>query len=198
MTGKSFELNEQTLGVIEEIGGHMPGGFFIYQAQEPGKLIYANQAVLDIYGCTNLQEFRNLTGFTFRGMVHPEDYDRVSSSIIQQINSSDDHMDYAEFRIVRKDGSIRWVDDYGHYAQTKAYDGIYTVFISDITEKRNVSKTELETRSAVISTLTSAYNTVWLINDVETETCSLYHTDMDTAHSEAIRNALSHARYTDT
>ena len=198
MTGKSFELNEQTLGVIEEIGGHMPGGFFIYQAQEPGKLIYANQAVLDIYGCTNLQEFRNLTGFTFRGMVHPEDYDRVSLSIIQQINSSDDHMDYAEFRIVRKDGSIRWVDDYGHYAQTKAYGGIYTVFISDITEKRNVSKTELETRSAVISTLTSAYNTVWLINDVETETCSLYHTDMDTAHSEAIRNALSHARYTDT
>ena len=33
---------------------------------------------------------------------------------------------------------------------------------------------------------------------METESCSLFHTDMDGAHSEAIRNALSHARYTDT
>ena len=38
MTRNSFELNEQTLSVIEEIGGHMPGGFFIYQAEEPETL----------------------------------------------------------------------------------------------------------------------------------------------------------------
>ncbi len=64
---------------------------------------------------------------------------------------------------------------------------------------QDVGKSEdIAVRDAVISTLTNAYNTVWLINDVETESCSLYHTDMDEAHAEAIRNALSHARYTDT
>ena len=42
MTKKGFELNEQTLYIIEEIGRHMPGGFFIYQAKAPEKLIYAN------------------------------------------------------------------------------------------------------------------------------------------------------------
>ncbi len=198
MKGRTFELNEDTLSVIEEIGGHMPGGFFIYRADGREELLYANKAVFGIYGCDSLEEFRALTGYTFRGMVYPEDYDRISSSIVHQIDSSEDQMDYAEYRIVRKDGAVRWVDDYGHYAETKAYGGIYVVFISDITEKRLQRETDTATRDAVISTLTTAYNTVYLINDVVTEEMSLYHTDMDEAHEEAIRNALSHPRYTET
>ena len=77
MANKGFELNEQTLSVIEEIGGHMPGGFFIYRAEQPEELIYANKEVFGIYGCAGLEEFKALTGFTFKGMVHPEDYDGI-------------------------------------------------------------------------------------------------------------------------
>ena len=198
MSERKFELNEATMYVIEEIGGHMPGGFFVYKAEEPEELIYANQAVLDIYGCKSLEEFKALTGFTFRGMVHPDDYDRITASIIQQIDENDDKMDYAEYRIIRKDGAVRWVDDYGHYSETKAYGGIYVVFISDITDKKQAQEEGTAARDAVIAALTNNYNTVWLINDVVTEECSLFHTDMDDAHTEAIRNALSHAKYTDT
>ena len=198
MPARIFELNDQTLPIIKEIGGHMPGGFFIYKAEAPEKLIYANKAVFDIYGCRDREEFAALTGYTFKGMVHPDDYYNISESIVQQIDESDDQMDYAEYRIIRKDGAVRWVDDYGHYAETKEYGGIYTVFISDITEKRNQRVTDAAVRDAVIATLTNTYNTVWLINDVITEKCSLYHTDMDAVHAEAIHNALSHAKYTDT
>ena len=198
MVGKRFELTDDTLSIIEEIGGHMPGGFFIYRAEEPEELIYANKPVFDIFGCADREEFRELTGFTFKGMVYPEDYERITSSIVQQIEDSEEQMDYAEYRILRKDGRIRWVDDYGHYCTTKNYGGIYVVFISDITEKREQREEDKATRDAVISSLTNSYNTVWLINDVVTESCSLYHTDMDTVHAEAIRNALSHARYSDT
>ena len=198
MIGKHFDLTEETLPVVEEIGGHMPGGFFIYKAEEPEELIYANKPVFDIFGCADLEEFKELTGFTFRGMVHPDDYDRITASIVQQIDTSEEQMDYAEYRITRRDGRIRWVDDYGHYCSTKTYGGIYVVFISDITEKREQRETDTATRDAVISALTNAYNTVWLISDVITEKSTLYHTDLDEVHSEAIRNALSHARYTET
>ena len=133
MTKNKFDLNNQTLSVVEEIGSHMPGGFFIYQAQAPEKLIYANKAVFNIFGCAALDEFQTYTGFTFKGMVHPEDYQRITSSIAQQIESDSDRMDYTEYRIIRKDGEVRWVDDYGHYTETKTYGGIYVVFISDIT-----------------------------------------------------------------
>lgn len=198
MIGKHFDLTEEALPVVEEIGGHMPGGFFIYKAEEPEKLIYANKPVFDIFGCADLEEFKELTGFTFKGMVHPDDYNSITASILQQIDASEDQMDYAEYRIIRRDGRIRWVDDYGHYCSTKTYGGIYVVFISDITEKREQRETDKATRDAVISALTNAYNTVWLISDVNTEKSVLYHTDLDEIHSEAIRNALSHARYTDT
>ena len=198
MAGKTFELTEATLSVIEEIGGHMPGGLFIYKAAKPEELVYANKPVFDIFRCADLDEFKTLTGFTFKGMVHPDDYDRISVSIAQQIDASEDHMDYAEYRIIRRDGRIRWVDDYGHYCETKAYGGVFVVFISDITEKREQRETDKATRDAVISTLTNAYNTVWLISDVETERSTLFHTDLDDTHSVAIRNALSHAKYTDT
>ncbi len=139
MLGDKFQLNEQTIPMVEQIGRHMPGGFFIYKADENEELIYANKAVLDIFGCKDLEEFKSLTGYTFRGMLHPDDYDKISESIIEQINSNDDNFDYVEYRIVRKDGSIRWVDDYGHYTETDAYGGIYYVFISDITEKKEKS-----------------------------------------------------------
>ena len=198
MAGRKFELTEESLAVIEEIGGHMPGGFFIYKVEEPEKLIYANQAVFDIFGCAGQKEFEELTGYTFRGMVYPEDYERISASILRQIAENEDHNDYAEYRITRRDGRIRWVDDYGHYSETKSYGGVYVVFISDITEKKEQRETDKATRDAVISALTNAYNTMWLISDVETEESVLYHTDLDEVHAEAIRNALSHTRYTDT
>ena len=60
MTKNRFELNEQTLSVIEEIGGHMPGGLFIYQAAAPEKLIYANKVVFSIYGCKDLEESKTV------------------------------------------------------------------------------------------------------------------------------------------
>ena len=197
MKNRALELNEQTLSIIEEIGGHMPGGFFIYMAKEPEKLIYANKAVFDIFGCADLEEFKALTGFTFKGMVHPEDYDQISPSIVHQVDFSEEQMDYAEYRITRKDGAERWVDDYGHYTETKTYGGVYVVFISDITEKRAKREEDVAVRDAVIRTLINAYNTVWLINDVATERCSLYHSDQDEIHEEAVRNALSHGKYTD-
>ena len=67
MFENQFELNSQNLEVIEEIGKHMPGGFFIYRAEEPGELLYANYAVYNIFGCKDGEEFRALTGNTFQG-----------------------------------------------------------------------------------------------------------------------------------
>ena len=197
MFGERFELNDQTIPIVEEIGRHMPGGFFIYRAEPPEELIYANNAVFAIFGCDGLEDFRELTGFTFRGMLHPDDYAAVTKSISEQVGSSEDNLDYVEYRIRRKDGAIRWVDDYGHYTYTEAYGGIYYVFLSDITEKRERMASDLAVRQAVIEALSESYHTMWLINDVETETFSLYRGDTDgqTAHAAPIRDALGQLKY---
>lgn len=153
MFGKNFALNEQTMHIVEEIGRHMPGGFFIYKAQAPEELLYANKAVLNIFGCEDLEEFKKLTGYTFKGMLHPEDYEKISNSIVNQIEKSEENFDYVEYRIIRKDGSIRWVDDYGHYTETESYGGIFYVFISDITEKHDEEQNTRELKDRLISEL---------------------------------------------
>ncbi len=196
MFGRKFELNANTLHIVEEIGRHMPGGFFIYKAEDE-ELLYVNKEVLNIFGCETLDEFKELTGYTFKGMIHPEDYEKVSKEITGQIKENDDQMDYVEYRIIRKDGTIRWVDDYGHYTETEAYGGIYYVFLSDITEKKEQIDSDTAIRSAVIEALSESYHTVWLIRDIETETFSLYRGDLsgDTEHGAPIRDALGQIKY---
>lgn len=152
-----FILNDQTLRVIEDLGDHMPGGFFIYEAQEPERLLYVNRPVIELFGCEDLEDFKKLTGFTFRGMVHPEDYDAISLSIVEQISKNEDHMDYAVYRIIRKDGAVRWLDDYGHYVETEEYGGVYTVFVSDITEKKEELDSSIADRQAALDTLSESF-----------------------------------------
>lgn len=126
------------MSAAEWLAEQMPGGFFIYRADETMELLYINQSTCDIYGCDTVDEFRELTGNSFRGMVHPEDYEKIRSSINEQISQPSNRrsMDYVVYRIIRKDGAVRWVDDYGHFATLPGYGEVYYVFIEDITENR--------------------------------------------------------------
>ena len=188
-------MTEQILTVIEQFGEYMPGGFFIYKADEEGKLLYANKAVFDLFGCGGLEDFKALTGFTFRGMVHPEDYERISASIKDQIKDSQTDLDFVEYRIVRRDGEIRWIDDYGHYVEYDDQNGLYYVFISDITDKHARAESEKALRSAVIEALTKVYDSVWLINDIETERFELFRIDQETEHLMPANVALKIERF---
>ena len=170
MFGTGFQLNEQSLPVVQEIGKHMPGGFFIYKAAPPEELLYVNEAVIRMFGCDSLEDFKKLTGYTFKGMLHPEDYAAVSESINKQIEQSSGKMDYVEYRIIRKDGAVRWVDDYGHYTETEAYGGIYYVFISDITEKKERMESDRKKHRKELDNMITA-----MASDYR----SVYHVDLD-------------------
>ncbi len=126
------------MSAAEWLAEQMPGGFFIYRADESMELLYVNQSNCDIFGCDTVEEFRELTGNNFKGMVHPDDYKSIQDSIDEQIAqpSNRKSIDYVVYRIIRKDGSIRWGDDYGHFATLPGYGEVYYVFIEDITEHK--------------------------------------------------------------
>lgn len=199
MFGRHFPLSEQALQVIEQIGEDMPGGFFIYKATGNEELLYANKAVFKIFGCETLEEFKQLTGYTFKGMLYPDDYEKVSGSIVDQIEKSQGNLDYVEYRIIRKDGKIRWLDDYGHYVNSDVYGGLFYVFISDITEKRVQMEADKAVYTAVIDALSRAYNAVWLINDIATGSFSLFRGDTSegSVHARPTKEALELLTYED-
>lgn len=132
--GMSSSHEELTARQIKRFTDEMPGGFFIYRA-DGGEVIYANQALLRAFGCDTMEEFCQLTGGTFQGMVHPGDLEAVEASIKQQIEGSRYDLDYVEYRIICRDGSVAWVEDFGHYIETERQGGVFYVFLVDATER---------------------------------------------------------------
>ncbi len=120
---------------LRQLTEWMPGGFFIYRADRDEELLYANEALLRLFLCDTVEELRALTGNSFRGIVHPEDLEAVEKSIQEQIAHSRYDLDYVEYRIIRKDGAVRWVEDYGHFIRSGNGD-VFCVFVGDATEKR--------------------------------------------------------------
>ena len=171
MLGKHFEHEKEALEVLEQIGQHFPGGFFIYKADSTEEVLYANKTVFEIFGCEGLEDFRGMTGNTFKGMVYPDDYDMVYSSIIKQLDESKNESDHVEYRIRRKDGIIRWVDDYGHYVRSDAYGGLFYAFISDITDKWNQ-------QDKMITALSAEYRSVYHI-DLDNDDAVCYRGDLE-------------------
>lgn len=136
--------NVQTAYHIKKFTDQMPGGFFIYRADETAEILYVNASVLHLFNCDTMQEFKELTGNSFKGMVHPEDLDRVERSIEEQIRQSCHDLDFVEYRIIQKGGKILWLEDYGHFIHSKAAGDIFYVFISDATERKNLQDKERE------------------------------------------------------
>lgn len=133
--GGDFSDRESlTARQIKHFTDEMPGGFFIYR-DDDGRVLYVNRAVLQMFGCETEEEFRALTGGTFQGMIHPEDAEDVEDSIREQIAQNSFDLDYVEYRITRRDGSVCWVEDFGHFIQTENLGGVFYVFLADITER---------------------------------------------------------------
>ncbi len=156
--GSSTTLHLKTL--IEQ----MPGGFFIYRANGNEDILYANHALLQIFNCGDMKEFRELTGNSFRGLVHPDDLEQVEKSIWEQIANNQNDLDYVQYRIIQKGGAIRWVEDYGHFIHTKTMGDVFYVFVSDATERLENVNQELLRRLRVIEGLSVDYESIFHVN----------------------------------
>ncbi|MDO4961943.1 MAG: response regulator [Eubacteriales bacterium] len=141
----NLAINSQTLPVIESLAEGIPGGFFIYHADGDEEFIYVNSRMRQMCGCSSEKEFKALTGNSFKGFVYPEDLDATEESIWDQIRHSDKTRglhDHVKYRIRTKDGSIRYIDDYGHLTHTEEYGDVFYVFIADITEEMKRAQRE--------------------------------------------------------
>ena len=85
-----------------------------------------------------MADFRDFVENSFRGIVYPDDYILTNHSIDVQIKTEKSRFDHVVYRIQRKDGEIRWVNDYGRLVDLEGYGKVYYVFVSDETELRRL------------------------------------------------------------
>lgn len=113
-----------------------PGGFITYKAGGNQELIAVDKSVASIYACDSVEEFREFVGNSFIGMVHPEDRERIQAEIWNQIDSTEWKMDYIKYRIIRKDGSVGYICDFGHLEDgAELGEQYFQVFLLDVTEQ---------------------------------------------------------------
>ena len=110
----------------------MPGGFFIYRGGDNDEILYVNSALLKIFECETEKEFMELTGGTFTGMVHKDDYSKVKKSKNIQIETDSDQFEKVRYRIVTKNGNIKYIEDFGRYYKDDDEGPLFYVFLSEI------------------------------------------------------------------
>lgn len=110
----------------------MPGGFFIYRADwEREEILYVNRALLEIFECGTEEEFLELSGGSFRGLVHPDDYSIVEMSLRMQISDVVDNYDRARHRIITKNGNVVHVELHSKYVETPEEGPLFYAFLSE-------------------------------------------------------------------
>ena len=110
-----------------------PGGFFTYKADASEELLNIDKSVIHMFGCKTEEEFREYVGNTFSGMVHPEDRERIEKEIWSQVEGNEWKLDYIKYRIVRKDGTIGFISDFGHLVEnTNDEESYFQVFLLDV------------------------------------------------------------------
>ncbi len=125
---------EESLKKVETVAELLPGGFLYIMQMKRNKSLLLTGNYYGIFKCQNKEEFIELTGNSFKGMVHPDDLKIVECDISSQITQEKD-IDRVQYRIVCKDGTVKTVLDYGRFVHTEMYGDVYYVFIDDISIK---------------------------------------------------------------
>ena len=152
-------ITDAMLLAANEVAEGLPGGFFSYHADDNLEIISFNRELLNIYDCETAEEFREFTKNSFKGLVFEDDFERVQQSIQNQITPEND-IDYVEYRIKTKRGTIKNVRDYGRFVKTEKYGDIFYVFVNDITEENQKNQAAMKNENANKSKSIFMYNIV--------------------------------------
>jgi PAS domain S-box-containing protein len=104
----------------------------------PPRIIFANSSMAAIYGYT-VDEFLSLSPDETGALVHPEDREFVWERYRDRLSGKKVPPRY-EFRVIRKDGTVRWVEVFSSRIEYRGEPAVQAVLV-DITERKRVEET---------------------------------------------------------
>lgn len=129
---------------------NLPGMAFRCRYDSDWSMEYLSNGCLELTGY-DAEEFINTSVFTYNGIIHPEDREVVRSVVV---GSFRDFRPYeVEYRIMHKDGSIRWVWEKGAAVRDESGRIVsFEGFLSDMTEKV-MAKDMLKEQGNILKTI---------------------------------------------
>ena len=152
----------------------LPGGFFIYEAEGDEKIIFAETNVVKLFGCDSYEDFMDFVGGNFKGMVHPDDLHKIENQIEAQTIYAEKRHDYVRYRIITKQGEIRYIEDFGHLLHWTNGKSFYYVFIVDVDQNEylnsssnSYAEAEVLANNRETDELTGLFNMAFFYNKVQ-------------------------------
>ncbi len=123
---------------LKNVARNLPGAILVYRAEGDKRILYANDELIKMFECNNLEDFMDYTKGTFDGIVHPDDIETVDGAIWDQINNNSyDGKDYVDYKIRTKSGKIKEVIDVGRFVENDFYGRVFYVIIIDKDERKS-------------------------------------------------------------
>lgn len=113
---------------LEKVINTMPGGVFVYRANEKQEILYMNREILHLWDCQDKDQFMEFCGGSFRGMIHPDDRDLVEQEIISQLRLGNRDFDHVRYRMINREGKLHTVENFGKYVDDPDLGGLFFVF----------------------------------------------------------------------
>ncbi len=173
---KRYEYLKKELKRYTEnhIPAGLPGGFFIYEEGNDEEILFADENIIKLYGCNTLMEFKEFTGNSFKGMVHPEDLHKIQNQIQAQTVFGEKRHDYVRYRILTKSGEVRYVEDFGHLLHGGNGKAFFYVFIVDVDQneylnrnRNSFAEAEILSMNSETDSLTGLFNMSFFYQQVQ-------------------------------
>ena len=133
--------NKWNFNYSEYLSNNIPGAILVYKANDEEEILYANNELVSMFECSSLREFLEYTKCSFKNIVHPDDLAITEETIKrQQAGNNSQHLDFVDYRIITKKGTIKTIEDIGHLVHNEKHGDIYFVSLYDIATKKSVSE----------------------------------------------------------
>lgn len=134
--GKKFSQNQQALRASEErfhmLARYSPQVIYLCRNDRRHSMLFLNEAIESISGFP--KEVFLSGGKPFTDVYHPDDLPVILQAIDQGV--AENKPFEIAYRVVRKDGSICWVEEYGGIIRTEENDILLVGTILDVTARK--------------------------------------------------------------
>ena len=102
-------FNWSDVAEYEEVIDLIPCGVIVLTYEKDAKVLVMNKAALELFGCETLEDFRSYTKNEIQNSVVSKDFFTANASLAEQLAKNYNRTAFLEYRILRKDGTIRLV-----------------------------------------------------------------------------------------
>ena len=130
--GEHVKSRAKLAFAVKDIIENMPGAFIVYRAdKENDEILLANNELLRLTGCKNMDELLAYTGKSFRNLIRPDEQESCQKSIWSQLDGGHSN-DYIFFHMRKADGTYISVLDHGRIVDSVHNGRVFYVMIMDL------------------------------------------------------------------